>query len=368
MKKVILTLALAFTMFSINAQEDSSKINKEQNLEIELENLEDGKEEFESQIKELNKQIISMKIELQSNDISEDRKKEIEAQIADLELQVAALENGMVSIEKDVKRMQRDEENNHHAPRNDNEDGEDDDDDDDDNDDNNDEFDFDWDDFDFDFWPLNKKKKFNAHWAGFELGLTNFLNADNAFELPSNGSFLELDPVKSWNFSLNFLEFNIPLHKKYFGLVTGVGFDWKSYTLENNGSLVYDELGNIAFNEADYTLSRNKLNVNSFTFPLLAELQLPLGKKDKRVSFTGGVIGSIRVYSKTSQQWEDGKTDNFFQQEADYNLSTFKYAYTARVGFGGFQLFANYEVTPFFEKGKGPEVYPITIGFRLLNF
>jgi len=357
MKKVILTLALAFTIFSINAQVDSSKIVKEQNLEKELENLEDGAEQFSKQIQELSKQIVSLDEEKQSEATSDERKKEIEAKIDDLELQINALEKGIADIEIDIESSENRKDGKKHNDDDDNGD-----------DDDDDGFDFDWHEFDFDFWPLNKKKKFNGHWAGFEIGLTNFVNADNQFELPANGSFLELDPVKSGSYSLNFMEFNIPLHKKYFGLVTGVGFEWKSYTLETNGYLIYNEQGNTDFQEVDYTISRNKFNVNSFTFPLLAEIQIPMGKKDKRISLSGGVIGSIRVSSSTSQQWEEGKTDNYFRQEADYNLSTFKYAYTARIGYRGFQVFANYEVMPLFEEGKGPEVYPISFGIRLLDF
>ncbi len=352
---------ILFVYFA-QAQVDSTKINKSNDLENELEDLDKSLKEFDVLIKEFSQKIGKLEVEKNKESTTEQRKNEIETEIKDLEKQIAALEKGLAEIEMDKKKR---EEN---GKVDDNEDDEDDDEDDEDDDDDDNEFNFDWDEFDFDFFPFKKKKKFNGSWAGFEMGLTNFLNSENKNELPLNGEFMELDPVRSWSFALNFMEFNIPIHKNYFGITTGVGFEWKTYYLAKNGFLYYDENENIAFQEVDYTISRNKFNINSFTFPLLAEIQFPVGKKDKRIKITGGVIGSIRVGSNTSQTWEEGKTDNYFKQQADYNLNTFKYAYTLRAGYRGFQVYATYEPTALFETGKGPELYPISVGIRLLDF
>ena len=362
MKKIILIIALMLPAMLNFAQEDTTKVktNEEDvNIEMELDELEKGATKFQAEIKELEKQIESLELESVVDGISEDSKKDIERQIAEAKKQIAAFEKGLSDIEKERKEKELAE---HDIDDNDDID-----------DDDDDDFDFDWD-FDkfdhFDKWPFNrKKKKFNGHWAGFELGLTNFLDVNNKLELPTGGEFMEIDPVKSWSYSLNFMEFNIPLHKKYFGIVTGVGFDWKSYTLASDVNLIYDGNDNITFEETeDYTISRNKLNVNSFTFPLLLELQIPMGKKDRRVNITGGVIGSIRVGSNTEQEWDDDNAEYYLKRHSDFNLTTFKYGYTVRVGYRGFQIYANYEVTPLFESGTGPELYPFSVGFRVLNF
>ena len=353
MKRIILIIALMLPAMLNFAQEDTTKVEileEDINIEKDLENLENGADSFKAEILKLEKQVEGLEQKSDEVGISEEKKADIEKEIAEIEKQIAALEKGIEEIEDEL-----DDANN-----NDNES------------DNNDDKDFDWDWgklHDFDSWPFKKKKKFNGHWAGFELGLTNFLDANNKLELPENGEFMELDPVKSWSYSLNFMEFNIPLHKKYFGIVTGVGFDWKSYTLASDVNLIYDADNNIAFEETvDYTISRNKLNVNSFTFPLLLELQIPMGKKDRRVNITGGIIGSIRVGSNTEQEWDDDNAEYYLKRHSDFNLSTFKYGYTVRVGYRGFQLYANYEVTPLFEEGTGLELYPFSVGFRLLNF
>jgi hypothetical protein len=38
-----------------------------------------------------------------------------------------------------------------------------------------------------------------------------------------------------------------------------------------------------------------------------------------------------------------------------------------RVGYGDFVLYANYSLTDFFQKGKGPDITPFTIGVRVIG-
>lgn len=363
MKNVILIVAFMLSAMLNFAQEDTTKMNPNEdiNLEQELEDLEKGSLEFEKEIEIIQNQIGTLQLKSKEDGLSEEMVKEIELQIREFEKQVAAFEKGIAEIEKDLREDELSKlEENKGSYGDNNEDDE----------YNGDEedFDFDWDFDNFDFWPFNKSKKFNGHWAGFELGLTNFLDANNEFELAVGGEYLELDPVKSWNYSLNFIEFNIPLHKKYFGIVSGVGFDWKSYNLVTDGSLVYDADGNTSFLASTHTISRNKLNVNSFTFPLLFELQIPVGKKSKRINVTAGVIGSIRVETNQKHDWETDDSKNHLSVVSDFNLSTFKYGYTLRVGYDSFQLYANYEAIPLFESGTGPKLYPFSVGIRLLDF
>jgi len=351
MKNIILSLALIFAGMVSFAQEDTTKVEPNMNLEKELENLDitnNGENEFEMEIQKLQKELKTLQNKKKAEGIAESTKIELEKMITETEKKIAALEKGIEDMEKI------------------NEDNDVSDNDDDEDDDNN--FNFDWDFDNFDFWPFHKKEKFNGHWAGFELGLTNFLTANNEFKLPTEMEYLELDAPKSWNFALNFLEFNIPIQKKYFGIVTGVGFEWKLYNFKSNGTLEYDVDNNIIYNEYTNALTQNTMNVNSLTIPLLAEVQIPIGKKDRRMHISAGVIGSMRTNSKISLQWEDENSSYEATRRSDFNLSTFKYAYTVRVGYRDFQIYANYEPISLFEEGKGPELYPYSVGFRLLNF
>jgi hypothetical protein len=63
--------------------------------------------------------------------------------------------------------------------------------------------------------------------------------------------------------------------------------------------------------------------------------------------------------------YEDRGDKNKDKNRSDFFLSPFRYGYTARAGYGFLKIFANYYNTALFEKGKGPQLYPFTIGFML---
>ena len=62
---------------------------------------------------------------------------------------------------------------------------------------------------------------------------------------------------------------------------------------------------------------------------------------------------------------------NAFHKEKDkqsFNTNPFRVSATVRGGVGWFNVFATYSLTPLFENGRGPELYPFTVGVTLLGF
>lgn len=214
-----------------------------------------------------------------------------------------------------------------------------------------------------------KKRKFKGHWAGFEFGLSNFMNTDMTFPSNEELSFMKLNPEKSYGFAINFMEFNIPLISSYFGLTTGMGAKWNHFNLEQNVDLFINEDGVVESLYIDPALreyKRNNLNMAYLTIPLIAEIQFPLGKEKFYIG--GGATGSMRMWSKHKQKYfidgdkyKDKVTD-------DFQLSPFRYGLTFRIGYGPVGIFMNYELMPLFKENKGPELYPVTVGLRLINF
>ena len=49
-------------------------------------------------------------------------------------------------------------------------------------------------------------------------------------------------------------------------------------------------------------------------------------------------------------------------------LKRFRVSLTARAGVGWFNVFATYSLTPLFESGSGPELYPFSVGVTLVGF
>ena len=55
------------------------------------------------------------------------------------------------------------------------------------------------------------------------------------------------------------------------------------------------------------------------------------------------------------------------KDKQDFNVNPFRVSLTARMGYGWFNVFATYSLTQLFEDGRGPELYPFTIGITLLG-
>lgn len=209
----------------------------------------------------------------------------------------------------------------------------------------------------------HKKKKFRPHYAGFEIGLNNFLNADNTLH---TGTFMNLNTAKSWNYNLNFLEYGIGLGTSYVGLVTGMGVEWSNYVFDGNNSIL-EEDGDIFERPAPVYngVTKSKLAMTYLNAPLLLEFQIPAGKK--RVHISAGVTGGVKIGSRTKIKYQDGGRQKEVRKD-DFSLAPFRYGATVRVGYRAINLFANYYFSPLFGETATPELYPFSVGLNLVSF
>ncbi|MBI5541898.1 MAG: hypothetical protein HY951_17715 [Bacteroidia bacterium] len=207
-----------------------------------------------------------------------------------------------------------------------------------------------------------KRNKFNGHWGGFDIGLNGFVTRDNSFSLNSSDQFLNLNQAKSWNFSLNFAEFNIGIVKKYVGLVTGAGLQFNNYRFDKNITLVGDSANLTYYNDTVLKFSKNKMVVTYLTIPLLLEFQLPVNKGHDNIHFSAGVIGGLRIGTHTKQVFDINGNTNKEKQREDFHLSPITYAITGRIGYNGVSAFVNYSLSSLLKSNEGPEVYPWSAG------
>lgn len=215
-------------------------------------------------------------------------------------------------------------------------------------------------------WGKGKHKKdrsgkFNGHWEGIEFGFNAFDNAD--YSLYKGTEFMSLNQGKSMEFDLNFYELNIGLAKNYVGLVSGMGLSFNNYRFENPYTLLKGpQTTEAVLLDAD-GLSKTKLALTYLNVPLLLEFQIPVNQNEGRVFLNAGLIGGVKLGSHTKVKRGDTKDKN----RSGFNIHSFKYAATARIGYKDISLFANYSLTPLFESGKGPELTPFTVGISLLD-
>ena len=96
----------------------------------------------------------------------------------------------------------------------------------------------------------------------------------------------------------------------------------------------------------------------------MLEFQIPVSGHSKKLYFSGGVVGGLKVGSHTKTKIDGNKS----KDRGDFNISPFRYGATARFGYKGINLFGTYYFSTFFKNGRGPEMFPFTIGIGLMNW
>ena len=227
------------------------------------------------------------------------------------------------------------------------------------------------DDFDEDKGKKNKSRRsFNGHWKGLELGMNNYLTSDYSLTLPAESRFMELNTGKSWVVNLNILQYDIGFGTDIIGLVTGLGLEFNNYRFDGENSIIKDpvtnEIVSLDYGAATY-IEKSKLSTSYLTVPLLLEFQIPVSGH-KRIHISGGVIGGLKIGSHTKVLYKEDGSKQKDKINDDFNLSPLRYGLTARIGYRALKLFATYNLTPMFETGQGPVLYPVSIGFILADF
>nr|MBP7170021.1 PorT family protein [Bacteroidales bacterium] len=203
-------------------------------------------------------------------------------------------------------------------------------------------------------------KKFKGHWSGFELGINGFMDKNQSMTQTGDIAWMDLKQARSWNTNINFTQYSIGFGTDKAGLVTGLGLEFNDYHFSNpitlkveNGVTVVDS----SYIQAGYKVEKTKITMSHLTLPLLLEFQIPMGEKRKdRIYISAGVIGGVRLGSHTKVVYDDGSRHKD-KNRGDFNIATLRYGLTARMGYKGIRLFANYYPVQLFEKGKGPELY-----------
>jgi len=91
-------------------------------------------------------------------------------------------------------------------------------------------------------------------------------------------------------------------------------------------------------------------------------------KNGKRLSISPGVTGGWRFTSYNKRIVNENGDRNKSRNRDDFNLNPFRLNASVRIGYGDFILFANYSLTPLFQKNEGPLLTPVTIGIRVIGF
>ncbi len=312
-----------------------SKIEKDKELKVSGENGKTRKAEDDIQLEKDKIEIEKCKIEIEKHNqiISANQKKQkaFKSGIVEIEKGISEIEDGLKTIDEELSVLEGNSNDTIVAKKH--------------------------------------KKRFNAHWAGFEFGLLNFVNKNQSFVNDQEASFMKIIPEKTFTYGLNIFELNIPFTKYSLGIATGAGLRWNSLNLEKNVDLVVNENNELTGEPIDINieeLRKNKLNIAYVKVPLLIEYQTPI--KNRKLYFSAGLFGEIRAWSKQKQIYIVDGVKHKGKKVDDFQLSPFRYGVSARAGYGDIGVFVEYALIPLFKDDNAPEMYPIMIGVRLVDF
>ena len=205
---------------------------------------------------------------------------------------------------------------------------------------------------------------FTGHWAGIEFGINNYLSANYDLTMEPGNEYMNLNTGKSWSFNINIPQYSFGIIKDRAGLVTGMGFEFNNYRFEGNNN-IYNYDGNIKDTVFTYNISKSKLTTKNLIVPLIVEFQFPDNKRNKRFYVSAGVIGGLKLGSHSKVVYSKNNNKVKEKNRSDFNLSSLRYGFTGRIGYGFINLYTKFYPTPLFEKNKGPELYPFTVGLRV---
>lgn len=216
-----------------------------------------------------------------------------------------------------------------------------------------------WDQDDQEAERARRRSRFKGHWAGVEFGFNNYLSSDKSMVLPDNIDYMTLHSSKSSNFNINFAQLSLGMGR-HIGFVTGLGINWNNYRFDGNNNILKGANGVIEMLDPGVPLAKSKLATIYINLPFMLEIQIPVD--NNHLHLAAGPIGGVKLGSHTKIVYEDGQK---VKSNSDFSLNMLRYGATARAGYGNFQVYGTYYMTPLFKTGKGPagnDLFPFEIG------
>jgi hypothetical protein len=174
----------------------------------------------------------------------------------------------------------------------------------------------------------------------------------------NNSAIMDVKPGKSPTLNIYYMyPFRLGASRFSFNVGAGIGSEKYSFNapvtfVDDAGVTLVDSLKNLSFFNNTSGYNKTQVVVNYFDIPL--EFRVHLRKNDHKRSWylaVGGKIG-VRLAAKTKVLYKEFDTDKKIKDLYNYNISTFRYGASARVGIGPFSIWGYYGLNPFFIENK----------------
>lgn len=209
------------------------------------------------------------------------------------------------------------------------------------------------------FKPKSKRNVAASHWAGFGIGFSNMPTGwDFDGEMASS-----LNLSRSMQYNLNFFDDHWKLGNNGLSLVTGFGIQFNSMHLQTNKFMEVIDYKTL-ISTSEEKLKNSRLHYTYLTFPLLLEVNFPIGRSET-IFLNAGVVGKVKTAS-SSKIWLSGNgRESKIKQPGNLNIRPVTVDLLLQAGIGDFGIFMSYTPFSVFLQNKGPEANQGTVGLQL---
>jgi hypothetical protein len=183
-----------------------------------------------------------------------------------------------------------------------------------------------------------------------------------------NTGFPEIIPGSSTSFAIYLMAGKVlassGTQRTRFSAITGLGFDWSDYIFDNRTSMQNIDGHIVTTSIADMfpgyrSVKRSKLMMYYLNVPVLLEYRY------RSFYISGGFLGGFCTGNHTKIIYNDSNDAKHKYKDYTVNVSPFRYGFTLQAGVDWLKVYANYFVSPLFKNGRGPQVFPFTVGIAL---
>lgn len=190
-----------------------------------------------------------------------------------------------------------------------------------------------------------------GHIGFIEFGFNALTSPDYSMYPSRTVDFMELNNARSQQWAFRLFRISAPLTRQgHLSFSTGIQMVWNNYTFSEN-IYIYKGAAQVEYGVRNY--KKSKLGTFGFRVPLLFEINLPQG-----FFVALGGYGGVNIGTKSKMKFPKTVIRNPY-------MNNFYGGVTARVGYSGIGIFANYDLTDLFKKNKGPETSVFTFGISI---
>lgn len=162
-----------------------------------------------------------------------------------------------------------------------------------------------------------------------------------------------------------FAMYNFQIAESNTDFSVGLGIDnHNMYSDSRIDNITADTITFVPLDDAVY--QRSKINLTYATVPMELRVKLKSGFKFGAGFKIRYLVSSKDKYVGDIPDEPRGRTN--VKRKSISNTEDWAYGFTLRFGYKSVNLFGYYQISKIFETGRGPELYPISVGITLTPF